>query len=130
MRRVWVGYCARHVTVHIMYSYAATDIFVTLFWKLPLHLEVVLAVAMRRFRLWQLPDDDLYKTRFMWSHRLKQSWAYQSLSLIHFWGLVDWVEWKADTFGYKKYARSRLEEICFSRLAANCTGVHATTCIY
>ena len=82
-------------------------------WKSPLHLEVVLAVAMRHFRLWQLPDDDMYKTRFMWSHRLKQSWADQSLSLIHFWGLVDWVEWKADTFGYKKYARRRLEEICF-----------------
>ena len=73
-------------------------------WKLPLHLEVVLAVAMRRFRLWQLPDDDLYKTRFMWTHRLKQSWAYQSLSLIHFWGLADWVEWKANTFAYKEYA--------------------------
>ena len=82
-------------------------------WTLPLHLEVVLEIAMKRFRLWQLPDGDLYKTRFMWSHGVGQSWACKSLNLIESWGLVDWMEWKSPHCDYRAYARQHLEMAWF-----------------
>ena len=80
-------------------------------WSLPLHLEVVIEVAMRRFRLWQLPDDDSYKLSFMWSHSIQASWASKSLSLLRRWDLLDWVEWEETQRSYREYLRGHLEGI-------------------
>ena len=83
-------------------------------WKLPLHLEVVTEVAMRRYRLWQLPNHDLYKGRFLSSHAVAQSWAHKSLRLIRSWGIVDWIELENPAVDYRSYVRRHLEERHFA----------------
>ena len=87
-------------------------------WTLPLHLEVVIEVAMRRFRLWQLPDDDTYKLSFMYSHSIRSSWASKSLAVLRYWDILDWVEWQETQRNYREYLRSHLERIWFDTWSA------------
>ena len=77
-------------------------------WTLPLHSEVVIEVAMRRFRLWQLPNCDLYKISFMNGHSIQCSWASKSLDLLKQMGITDWVEWQETQQSYRTYLRQHL----------------------
>ena len=86
---------------------------VPLGWTLPLHFEVVIEVAKRRYRLWQLPDGDLYKTSFMNGHSMHCYSASKCVGLRKKTGILDWVEWQETQQSYRADLQQRLAKQWF-----------------
>jgi len=73
-------------------------------------------MAVRRARIWLLPEGDLYRDTFVWAHQWPSSWAAKSYALLSKWGVDDWPLFAASGRGlesYRKYARSVLEQAKF-----------------
>ena len=63
-------------------------------WELSGSGRVVLAVAVRRSKLWALPDDDFYKIAFLGDHQIVGSSGENvSLAILARWGILDWPVW-------------------------------------
>ena len=83
---------------------------------------LVRSVALRRARLWQLPDADLYKQAFLRGRSVgAPAWAAVSEQLLADWSVPDWPSRPADATGYEQYKRlitSLLAQQCHSAWSA------------
>ena len=74
-------------------------------------------VAMRRARLWEMNDSDLYKKVFITAHQTEGSWAWKSAAALHEWGIADSPVWlakggKVSLEAFKEYVECQVERKC------------------
>ncbi len=69
-------------------------------------------VALRRAKLWLLPDSDFYKGFFCRAHACPGTWACESMELLRRWGLPDLPDVGCSLWTYKKQVLAQLSAVC------------------
>ena len=75
----------------------------------------VLDAAMRRARILQFPDEDIYKTVHVLAFQHDSGWAHLCRKTLQAWGVPDWAEWAgegATLLNYRRYVVAQLASHC------------------
>ena len=72
-------------------------------WALSGFARAVRATAMRRARLFELPDGDIYGQAFRRARTIAGTWAARTEELLASWGGVEWPVFEQKAAGIEKY---------------------------
>ena len=85
-------------------------------WPLGGFARLVRATALRRAKLWTLPEQDVYRAAFERANSLECGWAARSGQVLRQYGVSDWPVWQPSGIraksltNYRSYVLSRLME--------------------
>ena len=83
-------------------------------WDISGHHLAVMAMAMRRARLWTLPTEDLYAQVFRLAHAWPNSWASRSSAILSKLVILDFPAWQhqgGNLQQYRLYVRQRCRDV-------------------
>ena len=73
-------------------------------WRISGQARIVQVVALRRARLFALPEEDFYRRAFIRAAGGgRTTWASKSKALLEEWVLLDWPEWSRSSGSYEQY---------------------------